>query len=173
MVPARVAAGERLWKDIGFPHGPFGPYLGAAVERVFGPSLPARIGLAAVIALLHVAALDALARRLLPAGRATLATATAVAAAVFLRPGGWMFPFSLDAAIAVAALTWAVELALRGRARTDALAGACLAAALLSRVEMGLAGVAILMLTAGSELRRRLRLTLTPLAAAAVAYTVA
>ncbi len=174
MVPARVAAGERLYRDVVFQHGPLGPYLGAAAEGIFGRSLPVRIGLAAAIALLHLAALVRLARRLMPAGRAALAASAAVACAVFLRPGGWMFPFSFDAAIAVAALTWALELAARDTRRSDAFAGVALAAALLARVELGIAGVAVIVLTtlrpAATPRRRLVRLGLWPLGAAAAGY---
>jgi hypothetical protein len=170
MVPGRVAQGERLYRDVAFHHGPLGPYLGAGAEGLFGRSLPVRTGLAAAIALLHLAALVRLARRLMPAGRAALAAAVAVACAVFLRPGGWMFPFSFDAAIAVAALTWALELAARDTRRWDALAGAALAAALLARVELGLAGVAVIAVAALGQPRRLVRLGAWPLVAAAAGY---
>ena len=64
--------------------------------------------------------------------RAALATSTAIAAAVFLWPGGWLFPFSFDTALAVAALTWALALAAEpASARADLAAGVCLLAALL------------------------------------------
>src|SRR5262245_27444753 len=42
MVPGRVAGGERLYSQIEFHHGPLAPYIGAAIDRVFGRSLPAR-----------------------------------------------------------------------------------------------------------------------------------
>ena len=98
----------------------------------------------------------------------------AVAAAVFLRPGGWLFPSSFDAAIAVAAMTWALELAARAAPRSDALAGACLWAALCARLEMGLAAVAVLafVVVHRREPRRLRRLALWPLAAAALAYVL-
>ena len=170
MVPWRVAQGERLYADVEFHHGPLAPFLGAASDRLFGRSLPARTALAAAIALLHLLALVRLARRMLPAGRAALAASIAVAAAVFLRPGGWLFPFSFDAALAVAAITWALELAARNTRRSDALAGACLAAALLSRLELGLAAVAVLALAHRGGIGRLRRLALWPLAAAAAGY---
>ena len=177
MVPWRVAQGERLYRDVQFPHGPLAPWLGAACDRVFGRSLPARTALAGGIALAALAALERLARGFLPPGRAVLATSAAVAAAFFLRPGGWMFPFSVDCAIAVAALTWALVAAAgvspRRRAPADGLAGFCLLAALLARVEMGLAGVAILaahVLLARREPLRLLRLAFFPLASGASVY---
>ncbi len=173
MVPWRVAEGERLYAEVEFHHGPLAPFLGAASDGLFGRSLAARTALAAAIALLHLTALGRLARRMLPAGRAALAASIAVAAAVFLRPGGWLFPFSFDAAIAVAAVTWALERAERGTRRADALAGAAVAAALLARLEIGLAAalVFVLALAHRGEARRRLRsLAVWPLAAAALGY---
>ena len=170
MVPWRVSQGERLYAGVEFHHGPLAPFLGAASDRLFGRSLAAREALAAVIALWHVAGLALLGRRMLSPGRAGLAVSVAVASAVFLRPGGWLFPFSFDAAIAVAALTWALELAARRARRSDALAGVCLAAALLARLELGLAGLAVLALVHRGEPRRLRSLALAPLAAAAAGY---
>jgi hypothetical protein len=170
MVPWRVSEGERLYADVEFHHGPLAPFLGAASDRLFGRSLAARTALAGTIALLHLWALGLLARRMLPAGRAALATSIAVAAAMFLRPGGWLFPFSFDAAIAVAALTWALELAQRGTRRSDALAGACLGAALFARLEIGLAAVAVLALAHRLEPRRLRSFAVWPLLAAALGY---
>ena len=174
MVPWRIAHGERLYRDVQFPHGPLAPWLGAAVDAAFGRSLAARTALAAAIALLHVIALHLAARRISSAWRAALATSVAVSVAVFLRPGGWLFPFSFDCAIAVAALTWALSLThpREGPGR-DGLAGFCLLAALLSRVELGVAGVAILAIAVRREPIRLLRLAFFPLSAAAVAYGAA
>ena len=171
MVPWRMAQGERLYRDVHFQHGPLGPLLAAGIDRSLGRSLAARSALAALIALLHLVALDVLARRLLPRWRAALATSLAVATAVFLRPGGWLFPFSFDTAIAVAALTGALVLSDEARrASFDLPAGLCLAAALLSRPEMGVAGVLVLGLAARGQPRRLLRLALLPLGAAGLVY---
>ena len=170
MVPWRIAHGEALYREVHFHHGPLGPWLGALSDGLFGRSLGARGSLAALIALLHLAALDVLARRFLTPWRAALAVSLAVATAVFLRPGGWMFPFSFDAAIAVAALTWALVLVERRSRASDGLAGLCLLLALIARVEMGLAGVVVLGLSVRREPLRLLRLAFFPSAAAAVVY---
>lgn len=172
MVPWRVAQGERLYRDVHFHHGPLSAWLGAACDRAFGRSLTARSALAGVLALLHIAALGSLARRCAAPWRAALGTSVAVAVAVFLRPGGWMFPFSFDCAIAVAALTGAVAASEKRRSSADGLAGFCLLAALLARVELGLAGVAIVALATRREPIRLLRLAFFPVASAAAAYAV-
>jgi hypothetical protein len=158
MVPWRVAQGER-------------PFLAAGADLLAGRSLPARTLLAALVALLHVEALRRLARRLAPPGRAALAASLAIALAAFLKPGGWLFPFSLDASIAVAALTWALAL-MSGPASAagDRGAGACLALALLARPELGAAGVAAVCLGARGAPSRWLRLALWPSCAAGAGY---
>lgn len=171
MVPQRVAQGERLYRDVAFYHGPLGPFLAAGVERAVGASLPARTLLAACIALLHLEGLRRLARLMVSARRAALAACLTVALAAFLRPGGWLFPFSLDASIAVAALTWALVLS-SGEAspRGDRAAGVCIALALLARPELGVAGLAAVVLQARGALRRWLPLAGWPLAAAGAGY---
>jgi hypothetical protein len=174
MVPWRLAHGERLYRDLAFYHGPLGPWLAALVDLVAGRCLPARIFLAAAVALLHLEGLRRLARSFSSEGRAALATSLAVALTAFLWPGGWLFPFSLDASLAVAALTWSLVL-LSGSAtdHRDAAAGACLAAALLCRPELGAAGVAAALLAARQSPRRWLRLATWPGLAAAAGYAAA
>lgn len=167
----RLSAGQRLYRDVRFYHGPLAPYLAAALDRAAGPSLPARIGLAAAIALLNLEALRRLAGRLLSPGRAALVAALIVAVTFFQRPGGChLFPFSLDTAIAVASIAWAM-LAASGRqsARADGVAAGCLLAALLSRPEMGLAAIAALAVERRSA-RRLLLPAILPLSAAAAVY---
>lgn len=171
MVPWRLAHGERLYRDVHFHHGPLGPYLAALTDGVAGASLPARTALYAFVALLHVAALGRLSRGMLSPSRAALATSLAIACAVFLRPGGWLFPFSFDTALAVAGLTWALALAAKpGGAAADTAAGACLLAALLARPEVGAAGIAVLGAAAWRSPRRLVPLGAAPLLAAASGY---
>ena len=170
MVPRRLALGERLWADVQFFHGPLGPYLAAIVEAAAGPSLPARIALCAAVAAAHLAALQVLARRWLAPGHAALAVSVAIATAGFLRPGGWLFPFSFDVAIAVAALTAALAGATREPAPADAAAGVGVLAALLARPEIGLAGAAALAFAARRRPRRLVPLAAAPIAAAAAGY---
>lgn len=173
MVPWRLAHGEHLYRDLQFPHGPLGPYLAAIVDALAGPSLPARLGLCGAVALIHLAALSRLSRRLLPPFRAALAVSLAVAAAVFLRPGGWLFPFSFDVALAVTALTAALSLGVGSDSpRSDAAAGACVLAAILSRPELGLAGALILSFAARRRPRRMVALAAAPIAAAAAGYAL-
>ncbi|MGH9400165.1 MAG: hypothetical protein ACRD00_07335, partial [Thermoanaerobaculia bacterium] len=171
MVPWRLAHGERLYRDVAFYHGPLGPWLAAGVDLLAGRCLPARTLLGAAVALLHLEGLRRLARLLTSEGRAALATSLAVALAAFLRPGGWLFPFSLDASIAAAALTWSLALGNgRSSAGRDGAAGAFLAAALLARPELGAAGVAAALIGARHAPRRWLRLAAWPCLTAACGY---
>jgi hypothetical protein len=171
MIPWRLAQGERLYRDLHFHHGPLGPWLAAIADAAAGPSLPARLGLCAAITIGQLIALSALSRRLLTPARAALAASVAVAVAFFLRPGGWLFPFSLDVAIAVTALTAALLLGSREESpRADAAAGACVLAALLSRPELGLAGAVILAWGARTRPRRIVALCAAPILASAVGY---
>ncbi len=169
-VPWRVSQGQRLYRDIRFYHGPLAPYAGAAIDRLAGRSLAARTAFAALLALLSLEALRRLAGRILAPGRAGLATGLAVALAYFLRPGGWLFPFSFDTAIAVAALTWALVLIGPETAASDLGAALCLAGALLSRPEIGFAGVLAAALEARKRPRRLKALLLLPLSCAVLAY---
>jgi hypothetical protein len=171
MVPWRVAHGERLYRDVAFYHGPLGPFLAAGVDRLAGHSLPARTLLCAVIAVLHLEGLRRLAGLLASPRRAALAASLTVALAAFLRPGGWLFPFSLDASIAVAALTWALALS-HGKTSVprDRTAGICLALALWARPELGALGATAALLGARDEPRRWLRLAVWPGAVGAAGY---
>ncbi|HLN57762.1 MAG TPA: hypothetical protein VK416_04330, partial [Thermoanaerobaculia bacterium] len=170
MVPRRVSRGEALYRDVHFHHGPLAPYAGALLERLAGRRLAPRIALAALLALLHLEALRRLAARWLVPGRDALAAALAVALAFFLRPGGWLFPFSFDTAIAVAAVTWGLVFAAPGTRKGDLRTAFCLLAALLSRLELGLAAIVVLALEARARPRRLRLLALLPVAATALAY---
>lgn len=170
MVPWRISQGERLYRDVHFHHGPLAVYVGAGIDRVAGRSLGARIGLATVLALLHLETLRRLSSRLLKPGEAALATALAVAVAFFLRPGGWMFPFSFDTAIAVAALAGALLFGQAKTRRGDIWVAALLTAALLSRVELGLAGVAAMVWETRGERSRWPVIAGAPLAIAGAGY---
>lgn len=177
IVPSRIAHGEALYREVRYHYGPLAPYLAAAVETFAGRSFPARILLAAAIALAHVEGLRRLGLRFLSPARASLAAALAVAVCFFLRPGGChLFPYSLDTALAVAAATWALALSTGGGPLPAVWTTTCLAATLLARPEIGIATVlalGIAVATERTEALRRRRLLLCSAAAflsAAVIY---
>jgi hypothetical protein len=180
MVPWRVAHGEALYRDVRFYYGPLAPWIAAGVDLVAGRSLAARIALAAVIALLHLEALRRLGKRMLSPATASLVTSLVVAVTFFLRPGGChLFPYSLDTSIAVASVTGALLLVSAASSRRrDGVGAALLTAALLTRPEIGLAGIAALAFERllagdGSAKRRLLLVALPPIAFAGVVYAVA
>jgi len=141
------------------------------VETLTGPSFAARTVLALVIAAAGLEALRRLAIRWIPGTGGPLAVSLAVAVAFFLRPGGWAFPFSFDTAIAVASLTGALAVSAGGVSRWRELAtAACLFGALLSRPELGLAGLAAVVIDGRRRPRSLVLSVALPLAAAAVVY---
>ncbi|HEY3123400.1 MAG TPA: hypothetical protein VGK70_04985, partial [Thermoanaerobaculia bacterium] len=170
MIPWRVSRGEALYRELHFHHGPLAPYAGAVLDRLAGRRLAVPTAFAAVLALLHLEALRRLAGRGLPAGRAALAGGLVVALAFFLRPGGWLFPFSFDTAIAVTTVTWALVFIAPGKASGDLPTALCLIAALLSRPELGLAAMAAVGLEARSRPQRLHLLILLPLTCAILVY---
>ncbi len=171
MVPRRVAGGERLYAAIHFHHGPLAPWVGAAVETMSGPSFAARTVLALAIAAAGLEGLRRLTIRWIPGTGGPLAVSLAVALAFFLRPGGWAFPFSFDTAIAVASLTLALAVSAGGVSRWRELGtAACLLAALLSRPELGAAGLAAVAIDARGRPRSLVLSAVVPLAAAAAVY---
>ena len=170
MVPRRLAQGEALYGGIHFHHGPLGPWAGALIERAAGSSIAARTFFAGLLAAAALESLRRLCRRWMPGIEGALAAAAAVVAAFFLRPGGWMFPFSFDTAIAAAAILGALAtLAADASPWRDGAAGACLLAALLARPELGVAGIA----AAALDVRRARRVAVVagaPLVLSAAAY---
>jgi hypothetical protein len=170
MVPRRLAQGESLYSGIQFFHGPLAPWAGALIERAAERSIAARTVFAGLLAAAALESLRRLCRRWMPGIEGALAASAAVVAAFFLRPGGWMFPFSFDTAIAIAAILGALAaLAAKPAPWRDAAAAACLLAALLARPELGVAGIAAAALDART-FRRIAVVAGAPLALAAAGY---
>jgi hypothetical protein len=160
MVPARLAGGERLYRDVVYYYGPLGPWLNSAVLRLFGRrwALLEIVGIALAAATL--AALGLLVRR---AGSALSAVAaTALAAAVCLgapNGGAFVFPYSFDSLLAIAASLASLALFAGppGRLR-DAAAGAAAAVALASKPEVGVAALVVIGVAALRSSTRRIDL---------------
>jgi len=153
-VPARLAAGERLYRDIVYYYGPAGPWLQALVLRASGgaagPSwLPLEIACLALAATI----LFLLYRLAAAAGgpRSALA-ATALAAAFCLgapHGGAFIFPYSAASLYALAGALLALTASLgRPGWRRRALVAAGLALALTARAEIGVATALILLIAA-------------------------
>jgi len=145
-VPARLASGEALYREVGYFFGPLPAYLDALLLWAFGRDLDVLVAWRAALALLAVEALRRLALRVAPDARvAACATAFAVAACAFGLGGAWPFPYSVAALEGTAALWWALELSLSAetplRVAAAALVGGLGAGA---KVEFLPAAVAVL-----------------------------
>lgn len=160
-VPARLAAGERLYDDVRYYYGPLGPYLNALLYRLFGVHTAVLVAAAVGATGVGLLALYRLARsRLEPAAAATAVSATIVLA-MFLPNGGCLaLPYSWDTLYASVCGWWALSLAVAANdRRRDTAIGLLLALAALAKVDVAVQlGVPIvaLMLTGAAADRRRL-----------------
>ena len=172
-VPARLAAGERLYRDIVFYYGPAGPWLQALVLRASGgaarlagrprslsPGAAPGAALAAgpswlpleIACLALAAAILFLLYRLAAAagGPRSALAATALAAAFCLgapHGGAFIFPYSASSLYALAGALLALTASLGQPGwRRRALVAAGLALALTARAEIGAATALILLI---------------------------
>jgi hypothetical protein len=172
-VPARLAAGERLYRDIVFYYGPAGPWLQALVLRASGgaarvtgrprslsPVAAPAAALAAgpswlpleIACLALAAAILFLLYRLAAAagGPRSALAATALAAAFCLgapHGGAFIFPYSASSLYALAGALLALTVSLQQPGwRRRALVAAGLALALTARAEIGGATTLILLI---------------------------
>jgi len=171
-VPARVAAGERLYRDVAYYYGPAAPWVNGAAVAVFGRRFAVLELAGAAAAALLFLALFRLTRRAGSALSAGVAVTIAAAICVGAPNGGaFLFPYAFAAlfasAGALAALAaFAGPVSVRG-----ATAGAAaLAFALLAKAEIGAAAAAVIGIAAlrGAEAGERRR-TWGAVAAAVVA----
>jgi hypothetical protein len=152
-IPARLAAGERLYRDIVYYYGPAGPWLQSLALRACGGSCRSWLPLEVACLALSAAILFLLYRLAAAAGGTRPAlTATALAAAFCLGAplgGAFIFPYSASSLYALAGCLLALDASLRppGWGRR-ALVAAGIALALTARVEIGAATVLILLVAA-------------------------
>ena len=152
-VPARLAAGERLYRDVTYNYGPAAPWLNALALRLGGHQWlileAVGVALAAVILVL----LYRLTRR---AGSPLSALAATTLAAAFClgapHGGAFVFPYSFANLYALAGALLALLAFGSERRAAPFLAGLGLALALAARPEVG-AATAFLLLAAGARSR--------------------
>lgn len=132
-VPMRLAAGERLWRDVGYYYGPLAPYAVAGAFRAFGSTVATYAGFGLLAAAATLAALVLAGRRFLPpfAGAGVAAVAAGVLAFA-PENGSFVAPYAMAALLSIG-LAWAAFL-LAGSGRV-ALAGLAGALALLAKPE--------------------------------------
>lgn len=134
-VPMRLAAGERLWKDVGYYYGPLAPYAVAGAFRAFGATVSTYVafGLLAAAGTLTVLFLSG--RRFLAPFASAGAAAVAVGVLAFApQNGAFVAPYAM-AALLSTGLAWAAYLlAASGYVAAAGVAGAL---ALLAKPECG------------------------------------
>jgi hypothetical protein len=154
-VPWRLLQGERLYGDITYYYGPVGPWVNALALRLLGSDwLSLELVCAALSALIFVL-LFRLTRR--AGGLLSAATATTLAAAVCMgapRGGAFIFPYSSSSLFALAGGLLALDAASAPGPRRRLLGALGIAVALASRLELGAAAAAALVL-AGIRSRHR------------------
>jgi 4-amino-4-deoxy-L-arabinose transferase-like glycosyltransferase len=174
-VPWRLLQGERLYRDITYYYGPLGPWLNAAALWLFGHRW---VVLQAVCLALSIVVLALLYRLTREAGSRQAAIAATTLAAAFCvgapNGGAFVFPYSSSCLLALSGALLALWIACRPappRPLLLAIAAAGLTAALASRIEVGAAAVAALVIAGGRDRPRRetLRWTLGVVAAACLA----
>ncbi len=142
-VPMRLAAGERLWSEVGYYYGPLAPHAVAAAFRLFGTTVSTYVGFALLSAAATLAALLAAGRRFLgPAASAGVAAVAVGVLAFAPENGAFAAPYAMAALLAVGLVWGAFLAAASGRASLAGLLGAL---ALLAKPETlpALLGVAL------------------------------
>ncbi len=143
--PARLAAGERLYSEVGYYYGPLAPYAAAAAFRAFGSRVGTYVAVGLTAAAGTVLLVLLAARRLLPRGGWFAVAGVAIGVLAFATENGALPASYALAAVLAIGLTWGAYLgAAEGR---PLLAGLLGGLAILSKVEAGpaLLGAALLL----------------------------
>jgi hypothetical protein len=146
MVPARLAGGEVLYRDVFYLYGPLPPYVHAALFKLFGTNLWVLIASGIVIAALSTALIYKVSRIFLDRTFSTLSAAAflfvlAFGHYVYLANYNFILPYSYAATFAVSSSLAAVLLLFRffrtERPREAFAAAATTSFCLLSKPEVG------------------------------------
>jgi len=149
--PLRLAQGERLYSDVRHIYGPLSPWLHAILYRAFGASLSILYLDGAITAIVILALVYWLSRRIMDSEAAGAATLSVMWLCVFKPAGNFIFPYSFNAlhATALGLATLAAIAAALTRAGTPArlwkyfaLAGILAGLTMLAKTEMGFAALA-------------------------------
>ncbi len=96
-LPLRLLRGELLYRDIHYLYPPFSPYFNALLYRIFGVQLEVLNVSGVLCSLVIVALCYAIARRILHAGEATLATLAIIVWCIFKPEGNLIAPYAFAA----------------------------------------------------------------------------
>ena len=165
--PLRLARGEMLYSDVRHIYGPLSPYINALLYKIFGPSLAVLYADGILTAIIILAAVYWLSRRLMGRAPSSAATLSVMWLCAFKQAGNYVLPYSYSAlhgcALGLVSLALLVHfLERQGQSESDsdgrsgfaspafprgrvvvwlALAGAASGLATLAKTEMGLAAV--------------------------------
>ena len=165
--PLRLARGEMLYSDVRHIYGPLSPYLNALLYKIFGPSLTVLYADGILTAMLILAAVYWLSRRLMGRAASAATTLSVMWLCAFKQAGNYVLPYSYSAlhgcALGLVSLALLVHFLERRRPNEPtanqsddvssssmpsrrvliwlALAGAVAGLATLAKTEMGLAAV--------------------------------
>jgi hypothetical protein len=149
-VPWQIAEGKMLYRDLFFMYGPLVPYWHSVLLKVFGVHLNVLYTVGLILVALQASLVFLIARRVVTTSFATMA-AVLFLVQFAIRPtlGNLVFPYSFNADYASALNLLALWLVLRhseGRIKGLPLlwAGVCVGLSILSKQEIGLAGLAFL-----------------------------
>ncbi|MCG3194084.1 MAG: hypothetical protein DIJKHBIC_03341 [Thermoanaerobaculia bacterium] len=142
--PARIAAGERLYKDVAYYYGPLVPWTEGAAYALFGSRTGTALGFGLALGMGLITLVLVVSRPLLtPWSR--IASASVITGVFAFAPhnGALIAPYSLSA-VAAMTLSWgAIGAAYRQR---ETLAGVLMGFALLAKVEAAPVCVLVLLL---------------------------
>ncbi len=165
--PLRLVRGEMLYSDVRHIYGPLSPYINALLYWIFGPSLTVLYADGIFSAILILAAIYWLSRRLMGRVATAAATLTVMWLCAFKQAGNYVLPYSYSALhgcalglVSLALLVRSLEGRDQGEVTTDepagrlaagsrggrvavwlALAGGAAGLTILAKTEMGLAAV--------------------------------
>ena len=175
-VPLRLLAGQRIYRDFAYSHGPLAPALNALVYAVFGATTTSLVTAGTLAGLACVLLLQRLGRRA-SGSRAIASAASCLAiATLFFIPGGgtYPWPYGFGALYGLAFSLGGLAALTSGRARwTAAAAGALFGAATACKAEfapfaaLGLLGYAFAARRAGDARARAAIASIAWLAGAA------
>ena len=165
--PLRLARGEMLYSDVRHIYGPLSPYINALLYKIFGPSLAVLYADGIFTAMVILAAVYWLSRRLMGRVPSVAATLSVMWLCAFKQAGNYVLPYSYSAlhgcALGLVSLSLLVHF-LERREQSEAtsegpagssgpalpsgrvavwlaLSGAAAGLATLAKTEMGLAAV--------------------------------
>lgn len=145
-LPARILAGETLYRDAQFLYGPFAPYFNAFLYRIFGVHLSVAHASGAVCAALITLMIYWLSRRMMGAWESAVTTGLMIVVCAFQPRGNYVQPYTYAAlyglVFALASLVCTARYLQAGRVRSLVWAGVWTGLAMISKLELSLAALA-------------------------------